>query len=87
MASPAVPATLLGKLAARRHQAARAGRRVSVQARVAARCSRVTSAAREHGPTFAAFAAIDLGCFQAAPPAGWIMTGLSVLFLDWKVRD
>lgn len=88
MASPAVPVTLAGKLAARRRQAAQAGaRRVSGLARVAVLCSRVTSAAREHGPTIAAFAAIDLGCFQAAAPAGWIVTGLSLLAFDWKVRD
>jgi hypothetical protein len=87
VASPAVPVTLIGKLAARRHQAASPGRRVPSLARVAALRSRVSSAAREHGPTFAAFAAIDMGCFQASPVAGWIAAGVSVLFLDWKIRD
>lgn len=88
MASPAVPVTLIGKLAARRRQAAGAGpRRVSGLARVAALCSPVVAAAREHGPTIAAFAAVDLGAFEASGPAGWIVTGLSVLFLDWKIRD
>lgn len=84
MASPAVPVTLLGKLAASRAQA---GRRVPSLAWVAVLCSLVVTVAREHGPTIAAFAAIDLGCFQAAAPAGWIVTGLSLLAFDWKVRD
>ena len=46
-----------------------------------------TAVAREHLPTFAAFAAVDYGAFQAAPAAGWIVTGVTVLLADWKIRD
>lgn len=83
MASPAVPVTLLGKLAARRHQAALAGRRVAVPAWAA----RLAAAAADHVTTLAAFAAVDLGAFQAWRPAGWIVTGLSLLVFEWKVRE
>jgi len=84
VASPAVPATLIGKLAARRHQAAGTGRRVAL---AKAWATRLAGAAREHLATVAGLAAIDLGCFQAARPAGWIVTGVSVLVMEWKVRD
>jgi hypothetical protein len=67
--------SLIGRLAA----AAGDGR-----ARKAA--AAVVAAAREHLPTLAAFAAVDYGAFQAAAAAGWIVTGVTVLLLDWKVR-
>lgn len=28
---------------------------------------------------------IDVGAFEAHPIAGWVVTGLSVLLLDWKL--
>jgi uncharacterized MAPEG superfamily protein len=72
------PGTLIGRLAALR--VPRAGRRTrSLAARAAA-------AAREHATTLAAFAAVDLGAFEASRPAGWIVTGLSLLIVEWKVR-
>lgn len=80
MASPAVPVTLLGKLAARKTQS---GRRVRMKAWAA----RLAVAAREHLATVTGLAAIDLGCFAAARPAGWIAAGVSVLLFEWKVRD
>lgn len=83
MASPAVPATLIGKLAARRHPAAITGRLVS---RARARAARLAAAVREHGTTVAAFAAVDLGAFQAWRPAGWITLGVLALVFDWQVR-
>lgn len=43
-------------------------------------------AVREHVATFTAMAAIDMGAFQASTAAGWIVTGLSVLVLDWKIQ-
>ena len=83
MASPAVPVTLVGKLAARRHLAAGSGRRVFRAAWV----TRLAAAAREHGTTVAAFGAMDLGAFQAWRPAGWITLGVSLLVFEWKVRE
>jgi hypothetical protein len=47
----------------------------------------VLAAAREHLPTLAAFGAVDYGAFRAATAAGWIVTGVTVLLADWKVRD
>lgn len=46
----------------------------------------VMVAAREHAASFAAFAAISYGAFQAATAAGWIVSGVSVLVLDWQIR-
>jgi len=37
--------------------------------------------------TLAGLAAIDYGAFGAAPAAGWIVTGCSLLLLEFKVRD
>lgn len=36
--------------------------------------------------TGAGLACIDVGAFEAHPVAGWIVTGLSVLLLDWKLE-
>lgn len=44
------------------------------------------AAVREHLPTLAALGSVDYGAFRAAAAAGWIVTGVSVLLLDWKVR-
>ena len=48
--------------------------------------ARMAVAAREHVTTVAAFTAIDLGAFQASAVAGWIVLGLSLLLLEWKIR-
>jgi hypothetical protein len=41
---------------------------------------------REHAVTAAAFSAIDWGCWDAGRIPGLIVTGASVLLLDWLVR-
>lgn len=30
---------------------------------------------------------IDVGCFEANTVAGWIVTGVTVLLLDWKLDE
>lgn len=42
--------------------------------------------AREHVVTFAAFTAIDWGCWDAGRVTGLVATGVSALVLDWLVR-
>ena len=54
--------------------------------KVKAFAQRVAGAAREHVTTVAAFASIDLGCFRASAVAGWIVLGVSLLLLEWKIR-
>ncbi len=41
---------------------------------------------REHAVTVAAFGAVDWGCWDAGRVPGLIVTGVSVLVLDWLVR-
>ena len=41
--------------------------------------------ARQHLVTAAALAAMDFGAFHAGPVAGWVMTGVSLLALDFAV--
>jgi hypothetical protein len=41
--------------------------------------------AREHVLTAAALASMDFGAFHAGPVAGWIVTGVSLLALDFAV--
>jgi hypothetical protein len=51
--------------------------------------SRLTAAlavAREHVVTFAALASADFGAFHWGPGVGWIVTGASLLALDFAVR-
>ena len=48
--------------------------------------ARFAVAAREHVTTVAAFTAIDLGAFQASVVAGWIVLGVSLLLVEYKVR-
>ena len=43
-------------------------------------------AVREHMAAFAAFAAVDYGAFTAWHHGGWIMLGVSVLLLEFKIR-
>ena len=75
-AFPAAPRSLLGKLSSA--LAGGRGRRLAALA---------GAAAREHLPTVAGLGAVCFGAFEAAAPAGWIVTGLSLLVLEWKVRD
>ena len=48
---------------------------------------RAAAAVREHLPTVAGLGAMTFGAFQAAAAAGWIVAGVSLLVLEWKVRD
>jgi hypothetical protein len=41
--------------------------------------------ARQHVVTAAALASVDFGAFHAGPAAGWIVTGVSLLTLDFAV--
>ena len=72
----AAPRSLLGKLASALGN--------GVARRLAGRAA---AAAREHLPTVTALTAVCFGAFQAAAAAGWIVTGLSLLVFEWKVRD
>lgn len=36
--------------------------------------------------TVAGLGCIDVGAFEAHPIAGWMVTGVSVLLLDWKLE-
>ena len=78
-ALPRVRRSLLGKLAvaavARQRTRSAAGRLAAAAAK-----------AREHVVTFAALASVDIGAFHICAAAGWIVTGLSLLALDFAVR-
>jgi hypothetical protein len=76
------PSTLVGQILAliAALNRPRSGKRAKALA------SRFGVAAREHVTTVAAFASIDLGCFRASAVAGWIVLGVSLLLLEWKVR-
>ena len=69
--------SLLGKLSG-----TLAGRRKARPGRVAA----VVAKAREHVVTFAALASVDTGAFHGGQVAGWVVTGVSLLALDFAVR-
>lgn len=71
--------SLFGKTAARltARQRTRTGRPGKLAA-VAAR-------AREHVMTAAALGAFDLGAFHWGPGVGWLVTGASLLALDFAV--
>lgn len=43
-------------------------------------------AIREHLAAFAAFTAVDYGAFTAWHSGGWIVLGVSVLLLEFKIR-
>ena len=51
-----------------------------------ARALLVAAAFREHVTTFAAFAAIVLGSFEASRVAGFIVLGVCLLLAEFKVR-
>lgn len=71
--------SLLGKTAAyvAARQRARSGRPGKLAAAVAR--------AREHVMTAAALGAVDLGAFHWGAGVGWVVTGLSILALDFAV--
>lgn len=71
------PRSLFGKASA-----AVASRKRSKPARLAV----VLAVAREHVVTFAALASVDIGAFHGGQVAGWIVTGVSLLALDFAVR-
>lgn len=57
-------------------------RRPGAQGKLAA----AAKVAREHVVTFAALTSVDFGVFKASGVAGWIVTGVSLLVLDFAVR-
>lgn len=81
MATAALPRarrSLLGKAVAAVAARTRKPGRPNKLAALAAR-------AREHMMTAAALASMDFGAFHAGPVAGWIVTGVSLLALDFAV--
>lgn len=46
----------------------------------------VLAVAREHVVTFAALASVDFGAFHGGQIAGYVVTGVSLLALDFAVR-
>ena len=71
--------SLLGKLGSA--VAARAKSRGHSSGKLAA----FAAVAREHVMTTAALASADLGAFHWGPGVGWIVTGASILALDFAV--
>ena len=49
------------------------------------RLAAAAAVARQHVVTAAALASVDVGAFHAGPVAGWVVTGLSLLALDFAV--
>lgn len=80
MATLAAPSrrSLVGKAAA--YVAARKERPKS------GRLAAAAAAVREHVVTFAALASVDIGAFHGGQVAGWVVTGASLLALDFAVR-
>lgn len=50
------------------------------------RLAAVLAKAREHVVTAAALASVDIGAFHGGQIAGWVVTGVSLLALDFAVR-
>jgi hypothetical protein len=48
--------------------------------------ARVRPLIREHAGTVAAFTAVDYGAFGMSRYVGWIVTGVTILLLDFMVR-
>jgi hypothetical protein len=51
----------------------------------AGRLAAVVARAREHVMTFAALASADIGAFHWGAGVGWLVTGASILALDFAV--
>ncbi len=49
------------------------------------RLAALAATARQHVVTFAALASVDVGAFHGGQVAGWIVTGVSLLALDFAV--
>ena len=78
----AVAAAPSGRSLAGKVSALLSARKKARPGRVAA----VVAKAREHVVTFAALASVDIGAFHICQPAGWMVTGASLLALDFAVR-
>jgi hypothetical protein len=78
LSAPSARRSLAGKALA----AAAARRRVPGRPN---RLAAVAVVARQHLVTAAALASVDIGAFHAGPAAGWVVTGLSLLALDFAV--
>lgn len=78
LAAPGARRSLLGKAlsaaAVRRRAQGKPGRLAALAVK-----------AREHLVTAAALASVDFGAFHAGPVAGWVVTGVSLLALDFAV--
>jgi hypothetical protein len=73
---------------ARRSLAGKLGSAVIARARAKGKPSKLTAAlsvARQHVVTAAALASVDVGAFHGGQIAGWVVTGLSLLALDFAV--
>jgi hypothetical protein len=80
-------ATLQG--ASRRSLVGKLGSVLGAGSRAKGKPSRIAAAlavAREHVVTAAALAAVDIGAFHGCQVAGWVVTGVSLLALDFAVR-
>lgn len=78
-------ATLPG---ARRSLAGKIASGLAARARAKGRASKaaaVIALARQHIVTAAALASVDVGAFHGGPIAGWVVTGVSLLALDFAV--
>ena len=57
-----------------------------LRGRPAGRLAALAAVARQHVVTAAALASVDFGAFRASGAAGWIVSGVSALVLDFAVR-
>ena len=80
LAAPAPGRSLLGKASAL--LSARKRARTGKPGRLAA----AMAVAREHVVTFAALTSVDIGAFHGGQIAGFVVTGASLLALDFAVR-
>lgn len=78
LSAPGARRSLLGKALS----AAAARRRTPGKP---SRLAQMAVVARQHLMTAAALAAMDFGAFHAGPVAGWVVTGVSLLALDFAV--
>jgi hypothetical protein len=72
--------SLIGKL----------GSAVAARARAKGKPSKLAAAftvARQHVVTVAALASVDVGAFHGCQVAGWVVTGVSLLALDFAVTS
>lgn len=82
------PLATLSAPSARRSLLGKAVSGVAARRRASGKPNRLAAAAvvaRQHLVTAAALASMDFGAFHAGPVAGWIVTGFSLLALDFAV--